>query len=154
MFNGPKEGAILGVNEKVLSPNAAFIFPKEEAIGRGNKDWPVIGPNNGGGTMFVGTEPNLDEIDEQGAPKGDRELFARNTGADDVPNIGWEDVVPEEFVENEKLELKTEGDDANIDELDAPKGGLELLVPNPEADAVPNTQGVDNDLVPQWHADV
>ena len=68
--------------------------------------------------VFVGTDSNVDEIDELGTPKSDGEILAPNRGAEVVPKIGWEDVVLDGFVENEKLELNTEGDDPNIGELD------------------------------------
>ena len=136
MFDGPKEGAILGVNEKVLCPFAEFDT-KEGATDWSNGVWVVTFPNNEG----------------DDAPKRDVELLASKTGAEAVPNIGWEDVVPEGFAENGEPKLKIEGDDPNIAEFDVAGGVWEHLAPNSEVDTVPNTLGVNDDVVPKANED-
>ena len=55
------------MNEKSLCPNTEFVCPKEGETDRDNGDW--VGPNSRVDTRFGGTNPNVNEMDELGAPK-------------------------------------------------------------------------------------
>ena len=108
------------MNEKSLCPNTEFVCPKEGETDRDNGDW--VGPNTRVDTRFGGTNPNVNETDELGAPKRDGKLLSRNKGVEPVPNLGWEHV-PEGLEVSDEVEPKTVGNNPNMGVLEAPKGG-------------------------------
>lgn len=123
MFNAPKGGMILGVNETLLSPDIAE-----------------------GNTEFGASNPNLETIDGTGRPKIG-EPYGLDTGVECAVIMGREDCP------NVKLELLTEGDDTHVGEHDAPKEGAEPLATNPEPDSVANPQSADDGGVVKGYAD-